>query len=363
MELFSDDVCQGMSSSAPARHNYCACVVIAMKPNSVSCHIVGAFAMTPEIEPRFELVMGWHPVNQRKMTEAEKRTPLAMLRWIDHAQLLGSMVDDPNLEICRLWLKYYPELPELMRFGHDEFYKALWRAVLEDAKPVAMGYGYYHGYEDNPEVFSASKDRADALQQQVEDLAFQRSPGKITWVMPFPAAGPLGDVVEGKIGLSAALRDGLTMDRVEPGLLFNYMLSQGVDIETLLSPRQFEEALCAAFVADGWEAMLTKYTRDGGVDLILHKDDGQSDKKVYVQAKRYSPRYKITMPTVRRFHDVVRQRGAGKGLMVTTSFLTEPAKQYVAENSSITAIEAIERDELGDWLQSIAIADSFHIFR
>lgn len=69
----------------------------------------------------------------------EKRTPLAMLRWIDHVQLMGSRVDDPNLEICRLWLKYYPELPELMRFGYDEFYKALWRAVLEDAKPVASG--------------------------------------------------------------------------------------------------------------------------------------------------------------------------------------------------------------------------------
>lgn len=334
-----------------------------MEPNSVSCHLVGAFAMTPEIEPRFRLAMGWHPIHQRKMTEAEEQTPLAMLRWIDRAQLLDSMVDDLNLEICRLWLKYYPELPELIRFGYDEFCKALWRAVLEDAKPVAMGYGYYHGYEDNPGVFSASKDRADALQQQVKNLALQRSPGKITWVMPFPAAGPLGVVVEEKIGLSAAIRDGLTMDRVEPGLLFNYMFSQGADIETLLSPRQFEEALCAAFLADGWNVTLTKYTRDGGIDLILNKYEGQSDKRVYVQAKRYSPRYRITMPTVRRFHDVVRQGVANKGLMVTTSFLTKPAKQYIATNSSITAIEAIERDELGDWLQSIAIANAFHVFR
>lgn len=334
-------------------------MVIVIKPGSVSCHLVGAFAMTPEIEARFQLAMGRNPISQQNMTETEERTALSLLRWIDHAQLLDSKADDPNLEICRLWLRYYPELPRLMRLRSDEFYGALWRAVLEDAIPTAMGYGYYHGYEDNPGVFSASRDRADALQHQVEDLAFQRSPGKITWVIPIPAASPLGVVVEEKIGLSAEIRDGLTMDKVKPGLLFNYVLSHGADIETLLSPRQFEEALCAAFRADGWTAKLTKYTRDGGVDLILDKSGEQGGETIYVQAKRYSPRYTITRPTMRRFHDVVRQGGADKGLMVTTSSLTKPAREYVAANSSITAIE---RDELGDWIQSIAIADPFHVF-
>lgn len=300
---------------------------------------MGAFAMTPEIEARFQLAMGRHPISQQNMTEAEERTALSILRWIDRAQLLDSKADDPNIEICRLWVRYYPELPELMRLRSDEFYEALWRTVLKDAIPVAMGYGYYHGYEDNPGVFSTSRDRADALQEQVEDLAFQRSPGKITWVVPIPAARPLGGVVEERIGLSAAIRDGLTLDKVKPGLLFNYVLSHGTGIETLLSPRQFEEALYAAFRADGWRVTLTKYTRDGGVDLILNKCGEQGDETIYVQAKRYSPRYTITRPTMRRFHDVFRQGGADKGLMVTTSYLTKPAREYVSANSSITAIE------------------------
>lgn len=45
--------------------------------------------------------------------------------------------------------------------------------------------------------------------------------------------------------------------------------------------------------------------------------------------------------------------------MVTTSSRTRPARECVAANSSITVIE---RDELGDWIQSIAIADPFHVF-
>lgn len=110
-----------------------------MKPGSVSRHLVGAFAMTPEIEARFQLAMGRHPISQQNMTEAEERTALSILRWIDRAQLLDSKADDPNIEICRLWVRYYPELPELMRLRSDEFYEALWRAVLKDAIPVAMG--------------------------------------------------------------------------------------------------------------------------------------------------------------------------------------------------------------------------------
>lgn len=76
----------------------------------------------------------------------------------------------------------------------------------------------------------------------MEDSAFQHPLGKTTWVIPIPAASPLGGVIDERTGLSAAIRDGLTMDKAKPGLPFDYVLSHGADIETLLSPKQFEEA-------------------------------------------------------------------------------------------------------------------------
>ena len=51
----------------------------------------------------------------RPMTEAENQVSPVMLRRTGRSELLGFHVDDPDLEICCLWLRCYAELTGLAR--------------------------------------------------------------------------------------------------------------------------------------------------------------------------------------------------------------------------------------------------------
>lgn len=65
------------------------------------------------------------------MTEAEDRVSPAMLRWTGRSEPLRFHVNDPDLEIRRLWLGCYPELPDLAR--------SRWSGSQRDAQEAIIG--------------------------------------------------------------------------------------------------------------------------------------------------------------------------------------------------------------------------------
>jgi restriction system protein len=69
-------------------------------------------------------------------------------------------------------------------------------------------------------------------------------------------------------------------------------------------------------------------TGDGGVDGII-KEDFLGLDAVYLQAKRYAPGNVVGVDKVREFAGSLVERGASKGVFVTTSHFAPAAKTYV----------------------------------
>lgn len=68
-------------------------------------------------------------------------------------------------------------------------------------------------------------------------------------------------------------------------------------------------------------------TADGGIDGIINEDPLGLD-IVYLQAKRYAPGNAVGVEKVREFADSLVERGATKGVFVTTSHFAPTAKAY-----------------------------------
>jgi restriction system protein len=69
-------------------------------------------------------------------------------------------------------------------------------------------------------------------------------------------------------------------------------------------------------------------TGDGGIDGIITGDALGLD-TVYIQAKRYSPGNGVGIEKIHEFAGAMAARGAIKGVFVTTSHFTEPARRAV----------------------------------
>ncbi len=84
-------------------------------------------------------------------------------------------------------------------------------------------------------------------------------------------------------------------------------------------------------------------TADGGIDGIINEDPLGLD-VVFLQAKRYAPGNSISVNQIREFAGTLDERGAIKGVFVTTSAFAAPARMY-AERSPKRLI-LIDGDEL-----------------
>jgi restriction system protein len=68
-------------------------------------------------------------------------------------------------------------------------------------------------------------------------------------------------------------------------------------------------------------------TADGGIDGIINEDPLGLD-IVYLQAKRYAPSNTVGVEKVREFAGALAERGATKGVFVTTSHFAPSAKAF-----------------------------------
>lgn len=100
------------------------------------------------------------------------------------------------------------------------------------------------------------------------------------------------------------------------------------------SPAFFEQVIVELLVAMGYggshkdAAAQLGRTGDGGVDGIVNEDRLGLD-RIYVQAKRYAPANPVGRPDVNGFVGSLVGLGATKGVFVTTSTFSQPARDYV----------------------------------
>jgi len=84
---------------------------------------------------------------------------------------------------------------------------------------------------------------------------------------------------------------------------------------------------------------------DGGIDGIIPLDKLGLD-KVYVQAKRYAEDKAISRPTIQGFLGALSERGATRGVFITTSRFTDEARESAARSSD--SLVLIDGEEFAD---------------
>lgn len=100
------------------------------------------------------------------------------------------------------------------------------------------------------------------------------------------------------------------------------------------TPTFFEKLVIDLLIAMGYGGSTSEAgqrvgrTGDGGIDGIINEDPLGLD-VVYIQAKRYAPGNGIGVEKVREFTGSLVERGASKGVFVTTSHFAPSAKAYV----------------------------------
>ncbi|MDI9350270.1 MAG: restriction endonuclease [Candidatus Symbiobacter sp.] len=164
--------------------------------------------------------------------------------------------------------------------------------------------------------------------------------------------------VEYKFGRQTAIKNGsLTVlenndtpqDRIDSAIdeMNQEIVSELLEKIIALPPKSFEKLIINLMEKMGYgdeeDSQHTGNTSDGGVDGIIYEDKlglGQ----IYLQAKRYSVDKVISVDKIREFAGTMSERGATKGVFVTTSRFTKDALAYNPGN--LAKLVRIDGDKL-----------------
>ncbi|MFE2599907.1 restriction endonuclease [Streptomyces sp. NPDC059396] len=131
-----------------------------------------------------------------------------------------------------------------------------------------------------------------------------------------------------------------------PGEAGRQVVSQGDGEEPDLyemDPLGFEELVAELFRAMGMQAVTTKRSGDGGVDVDALDPDPIRGGKIVVQVKRY--RNTVPPSAVRDLYGTVQDAGANKGVLITTSAFG-PGSHAFANGKPLTLIPGTDLVDL-----------------
>jgi len=100
------------------------------------------------------------------------------------------------------------------------------------------------------------------------------------------------------------------------------------------------------FSSKGVDVRVTRASRDYGVDVVVFDPDPLTGGKIIVQAKRY--RGTVGVSAVRELYGTMINEGAGKGILVTTSYCGAGSHEFVKD----TPLTLIEGPQLVHYLQN-----------
>lgn len=129
-------------------------------------------------------------------------------------------------------------------------------------------------------------------------------------------------------------------------------LRQNPDKMHDLSPRAFEKLIAEIFKHHGYNVELTPETRDGGFDFRALFVDGLGQSFLsYVETKRYGPHNPVSIDIVRSLYGVVAASEAARGIIVTSSRFTKPAREFQAR--LMNRISLHDYNDVKRWLEGI----------
>lgn len=99
---------------------------------------------------------------------------------------------------------------------------------------------------------------------------------------------------------------------------------------------------------------------DEGIDGIIHQDKLGLD-VIYIQAKQWENQ--VGRPEVDKFIGVLTRKKVSKGILITTSEFSEPAKKAVADEQGIRCIDKEELlDLMIDYEVGIKVISNFNVY-
>jgi restriction system protein len=130
-------------------------------------------------------------------------------------------------------------------------------------------------------------------------------------------------------GATASLKN-FNLDDVNMPLteIQNYIMAK-YEARFDINPRIYEELVASIFRNIGYQAKVTAYTNDGGIDIVMSNPDG---KEVCVQVKRYKNSIKVEQ--IRSFLGAMVLNDFTKGIFVTTSNYQSGAYDAINNASS-----------------------------
>ncbi|MDK2889759.1 MAG: restriction system protein [Methanoculleus sp.] len=109
------------------------------------------------------------------------------------------------------------------------------------------------------------------------------------------------------------------------------------EIFSKFSSREFEHLVESLYHAMGYQTILTKEVRDGGRDIIARQTELGKRETALIECKNW--RKVVGVDRVRSLLGVVTDEKASRGVVVTSSRFTKPAKEFAQGNKSLELID------------------------
>lgn len=114
---------------------------------------------------------------------------------------------------------------------------------------------------------------------------------------------------------------------------------------TAVDPRAFEELIGRLFAAMGFATRVTRYSRDGGVDVIATRESGASIVKLAIQCKHQSS--PVGRPALQQLLGVLSSEPTyTRGILVTTADVSRDARDLVRQNGRLQIVTGRELETL-----------------
>lgn len=207
-----------------------------------------------------------------------------------------------------------------------------------------------HGFNDSQifelvqkrlESLTPNKNVVDSLQQIAQN--FNNSPGFLDYaqslfetgsISPKELMNLLKTKLHYKINNLETHQSGVITDVRVVNSSLTEKVKKNPKFIYQMAPRQFEEFVAELFEKEGYNVTLTKQTRDGGKDLLIIEKKILGNFIIYVECKKYSMNNPVGVGLVRELYGTVVADRATAGILVTSSFFTNPAIEFTEKVKS-----------------------------
>ena len=134
--------------------------------------------------------------------------------------------------------------------------------------------------------------------------------------------------------------------------LYDYLAANPVAMQDI-SHRAFEQLVADILRNHGFVVELTPQTRDGGFDILACRSDAVTgSSSFFVECKKWDQSRRVGVGVVRQILGVTSQNQGTKGLVVTSSYFTAPAKALEKRFEYRLALK--DYDDLVEWIRAIS---------